>query len=137
MNDIEKVYLKRKNDNPNSIYIVLRELKNNNLVILKEIDTINDDEDIKLEVINDFKKDYYPITSLLAKENYIGKTGYYKEMCELEQMVYETFIVLYRDKNYELIYDVLGDRNIINNCCYEKETFVETKQKTYAERVRL
>ena len=48
MNDIEKVYLKRKNDNPNAIYIVLRELKNNNLVILKEIDTINDDRRYKI-----------------------------------------------------------------------------------------
>ena len=131
------LHLKRKNDNPNAIYIVLRELKNNNLVILKEIDTINDGESIKVEVINDFKKDYYPITSLLAKENYVGKTGYYEEMCELEQMVYETFIILYRDKNYELIYDVLGDRNIVNNCYYEKDTFVETKQKTYVKKVRL
>ena len=40
MNDIEKVYLKRDNDNPNAVYVVLRELKNNNLVILKEIDIL-------------------------------------------------------------------------------------------------
>ena len=49
---------------------------------------------------------------------------------------YKTRLNYYSADELSTFY-VSRNRNIINNCCYEKETFVETKQKTYAERVRL
>lgn len=137
MSDLDKLYLKRDNDNPNAVYLLLRELKGNGLVMLKEIDTITDDECIKLEQVNDFKKDYYKFDSLLMKENYVNKTGYYEDMCELEVMVYETFVVLYRDNYYELLYDVFGDRRFVNNSQYDRNSFIETEPKKYVKRKRL
>lgn len=137
MSDLDKLYLKRDNDNPNAVYLLLRELKGNGLVMLKEIDTITDDECIKLEQVNDFKKDYYKFDNLLMKENYVNKTGYYEDMCELEVMVYETFVVLYRDNYYELLYDTFGDRRFVNNSQYDRNSFIETEPKKYVKRKRL
>ncbi len=126
---MEKVYLKNENSNPNAIYIYLKDTSNKEFVILKEIDTITDKIDILLEDKDSFVRNYYNIKRLINDNNLVNSSGYYKDMTIVEKAMYETFEVLYRDNNYELLYDLCSDRYLVNRCSYDKNSFVKTGAK--------
>ena len=107
-----------------AIYYLIKETKNRKYVILREIDTILDDIDIICIKKEELQEEYYQILELLKEENLLGVVGYYKDMNELEKYIYKSYMIMFRDEKYELIYDPILDRHFINRSLFEKESFV-------------
>lgn len=124
MDELNKVYLKKECDNPNAIYYLIKETKNRKYVILRKIDTILDDIDIICIKKEKLQEEYYQILELLKEENLLGVVGYYKGMNELEKYIYQSYMIMFRDEEYELIYDPILDRHFVNRSSFEKESFV-------------
>ena len=45
-------------------------------------------------------------------------------MNELEKYIYKSYMLMFRDEKYELIYDLILDRHFVNRSLFEKESFV-------------
>lgn len=124
MENLKKLYLRKDGKELNSVYLYLRTCKNNNFCICKKIDTIYKTSEIVCSRIDDFKENFYNATELISTENYIGKSGYYKDMAELDIYIYKTYVILYKDSLYELIYDTIEDTCIVNASSNTKEDFI-------------
>lgn len=120
---IEKMFLKKKPITTYNVYIYLKKISSGS-IILKEVDTFDGSSEIILEKEEDFKKNYYNVKELLKEENYINKSVYYSDALDLDKAVYETFVILYKDDNYELVYDLIKESCMIIPSIHKKEKMV-------------
>ena len=137
MSSLDNVYLKKESDNPNAVYVYLKDLNKDDIILLKEIDTTSDEINVISSKKDSFNDEYVSIKNLINEDNYIGETGYYKDMFEIEKYLYSTFVVMYRSDDYELLYDTFRDKYFVNVCFYSKDSFIpinvvkDNEQKVY------
>lgn len=128
MNEIENlknVYLKRKYDNPNAIYYFIREIQDNNLMF-KMVDTITLEEEYVVLPKTIVISNYYTAYEFIKDAKFIGKSGYFKTIpFHVDRTIYKSYILLYKDDYYELVYDTFDETmKILPSICDMKD-FVE------------
>ena len=112
----------RKNDYENytnSVFEKIRETEN--YTIVKEIDTITEEEDFKAIKTLDFKENYYKLNELLNRNNYVNEIGYFEDMSQLEIFIYVTFRILFMDEDNILIEERITNRVFVQTNIYDTE----------------
>ena len=122
---LKQVYLKKEYDDPNTIYILIKIV--NNYAIFRTLDTITLKEEIIALPEIFLKTEFYTAYEYIKNAEFIGKTGFYKNMSDLEKYIYLNYILYYKDDFYELIYDTFDKKIKIMPSIYAIEDFIEKK----------
>ena len=120
---LKQVYLKKEYDDPNTIYILIKIV--NNYAIFRTLDTITLKEEIIALPEIFLKTEFYTAYEYIKNAEFIGKTGFYKNMSDLEKYIYLNYILYYKDDFYELIYDTFDKKIKIMPSIYAIEDFIE------------
>lgn len=123
MSDLSKVFMYKDYRPSHEIFTVLKELKN--YYIVKKMDTLDNSVNEILPLEKNFAKNHmYTAQEFLNEADYIGKTGYYKDMPDFLKYAYDTFVLVYRDDYNELLYDTISNFFFITAALAPKEDFV-------------
>lgn len=122
---LKQVYLKKDYDDPNTIYILIKIV--DNYAIFRTLDTITLKEEIIALPEIFLKTEFYTAYEYIKNAEFIGKTGFYKNMSDLEKYIYLNYILYYKDDFYELIYDTFDKKIKIMPSIYAIEDFIEKK----------
>lgn len=122
---LKQVYLKKEYDDPNTIYILIKIV--DNYAIFRTLDTITLKEEIIALPEIFLKTEFYTAYEYIKNAEFIGKTGFYKNMSDLEKYIYLNYILYYKDDFYELIYDTFDKKIKIMPSIYAIEDFIEKK----------
>ena len=120
---LKQVYLKKEYDDPNTIYILIKIV--DNYAIFRTLDTITLKEEIIALPEMFLKTEFYTAYEYIKNAEFIGKTGFYKNMSDLEKYIYLNYILYYKDDFYELIYDTFDKKIKIMPSIYTIEDFIE------------
>lgn len=120
---LKQVYLKKEYDDPNTIYILIKIV--DNYAIFRTLDTITLKEEIIALPEIFLKTEFYTAYEYIKNAEFIGKTGFYKNMSDLEKYIYLNYILYYKDDFYELIYDTFDKKIKIMPSIYAIEDFIE------------
>ncbi len=128
MEDLNKIYLKKEFtsledlDDTNTAFILLRDVKN--YMIFKKIDTVTLDSEIVCLTKDEIKEKFYTAKEFIETSKFIGKSGYYKPMSELDKYTFESFIILYQNCNHMLIYDTILEQVFVTCSAYDDKDFI-------------
>lgn len=120
---LKQVYLKKDYDDPNTIYILIKTVDKH--AIFRTLDTITLKEEIIALPEIFLKTEFYTAYEYIKNAEFIGKTGFYKNMSDLEKYIYLNYILYYKDDFYELIYDTFDKKIKIMPSIYAIEDFIE------------
>ena len=107
----------------NDIYYIRRELEN--YLIVKAYDTCTREDKnifaIKKEMVD---SSFYTAKEFLENSNYIGISGYYKNMTDFEKFVSKDLITVYKDDYNILMYDSIINYFFITYPYYPEQDFI-------------
>ena len=128
--NLKKTLLLKTNNhnNSNCVYKVLNEI--NDYLIVQQIDTLDNENNDIIAIPKTFmEENMYTLEEFLEKSTYIGQTGYYKNMTQLEKYIYSDLILLYKDNYNEILYDRLIDNLFIASSVYDINDFIPSKEE--------
>ena len=119
MEEFNKVLLYKDKRHSNDIFTILKELEN--YYIVNKMDTIYNTSDI-ISISKEYAEEFlYTATEFLNTSEFVGQTVYDPAMPELLKMVFNSFILVYKNDKNELMYDTIENKFFIQGPVFDKD----------------
>ena len=131
MDKLDKILLykcERDLDSFNDVFLIIRNLEN--YLIVKKYDTCTREEKgLSALSKEEVQKNFYTAKEFFENSKYVGKSGYYKGMTDIEKYVSSTQAIVYKDEYNEIIYDILMGTIFVSKTLYDEKDFIPFEEQ--------
>lgn len=131
MDKLDKILLykcERDIDSLNDVFLIIRNLEN--YLIVKKYDTCTREEKgLSALSKEEVKENFYTAKEFFKNSKYVGKSGYYKGMIDIEKYISSTQVIIYKDEYNEIKYDIPMGTIFVSGTLYDEKDFIPFEEQ--------